>query len=212
MSKLIFDATDNINVHYFEKFLNKRDANKFFNLMEKDYKNGKFNYYSKNESQIVFFGKKIDIPRKQVSYGDGEITYTFSGLTIKSRDWNEKSEICEYIRKFKDYVNSVFGKEYNFVLINRYEDGNSYIGAHSDDEKDLGDNPDIAGISFGATREMVFTSKEKTKNISDKVSVKLNHNSAYIMYSPTNKYWKHEIKKSKIINTPRISLTFRKMM
>ena len=49
--------------------------------------------------------------------------------------------------------------KFNSVLINFYRDGNDSNGWHSDDEKELGQNPIIASLSFGANRRFVMKHK-----------------------------------------------------
>lgn len=206
--KFISSIVDNIDVHYFEDFIDKKTADSFFNLMEKE--RGKL-YNSDEESMVYIFGKYFKIPRKQVAYGEKGLTYKFSGTTVLAKDWNQNDEICSFLRLFKNKIKKLTGEDYNFVLINRYKDGYDSIGPHSDDEKDLGDKPSIIGINFGAERRIIFESKKQTSILPNSVELNLKHGSLYIMNHPTNKYWKHSIPKDINIKTPRINLTFRKM-
>jgi len=48
-----------------------------------------------------------------VAYGDDGLTYTFSGVTIPARPWTP------LLREIKTRIESVTGKMFNFVLINR---------------------------------------------------------------------------------------------
>lgn len=45
-------------------------------------------------------------------------------------------------------INEIYKSEFNSILINRYSSGNEYIGAHSDDEKNL-DKTGVVAISYG---------------------------------------------------------------
>lgn len=99
---------------------------------------------------------------------------------------------------------------FNFVLINRYDNGDDYINFHSDSEKGLGKEPDIIGISLGSERRFKFKNKNFIpEKISKDFELNLGHGSIVAMYHPTNKYWQHSIPKMKSIKKPRISLTFR---
>lgn len=168
-------------------------------------------YNTDEQSQIKIFGKSINIPRKQVAFGDIGTSYKFSGTIVNSRCWHDKSEnneLCEELLKLKDKIGKRFGFEPNFVLINKYSDGNQYIGFHSDDEKDLDMHSPIAGISFGSEREMIFKNRTDSKKTH---SLLLKNGSAYCMHYPTNRNYMHSIPKNSSIKNMRISLTFRKI-
>lgn len=198
----LLSSSDNIFVSYYKKFIQTEESVKIFNLLEQN-----LVYNSEKDSQITIMGKKMNIPRKQVAYGDTGTSYKFSGVTVNAKDWNDDNEVCKILRYLRDKIAKRFNFSPNFVLINRYENGDQYIGPHSDDEKDLAKFPNIAGISFGAGRDMLF--EHKYKNI--KKSLHLTNGSAYCMHYPTNTYYKHSIPKKKGVNMPRISLTFRQM-
>lgn len=59
------------------------------------------------------FGKVYNIPRKQATYGDAGLTYTYSGVTRLACKW---TPTLEYIR---DVVTKTTGYTFNFVLVNR---------------------------------------------------------------------------------------------
>lgn len=59
------------------------------------------------------FGKVYNIPRKQATYGDAGLTYTYSGHTRTASPW---TPTLEYIR---DAVTRTTGQIFNFVLVNR---------------------------------------------------------------------------------------------
>lgn len=201
--KVIMALNDNIFVTYYKKIFLDNDISHYFSLFER-----LIVYNSDDASKICIMGQYIKIPRQQVAYGDINLSYSFSGTTVKANSWNKNDILCHALRAIKDKVCLISGKKFNFVLINRYKDGNDYIGAHSDDEKELGNNPCIVGVSFGAEREFVFSSKYDN----NKHKLMLHNGSLVIMHHPTNKYYKHSIPKNKYIKTPRISLTFRYMI
>ena len=92
--------------------------------------------------------------------------------------------------------------------MNLYHSGDEGVSWHSDDEKSLGDSPNIASFSLGAERN--FTFKHKTNK--QTISVFLEHGSLLVMKDKTQTHWLHSILKTKKISKPRISLTFRKMI
>jgi alkylated DNA repair dioxygenase AlkB len=81
------------------------------------------------------------------------------------------------------------------------------MGWHADDEKELGKNPVIASVSFGATRP--FQLKHNTIKDLKKVDIELTHGSLLLMKGTTQHHWKHQIPKSAKPIEPRINLTFR---
>lgn len=65
------------------------------------------------ESKIQVFGKVYDIPRRQATYGDPGVSYTYSGVKHLACVW---TPTLEYIR---DAVTKTTGYTFNFVLVNR---------------------------------------------------------------------------------------------
>jgi alkylated DNA repair dioxygenase AlkB len=92
------------------------------------------------------------------------------------------------------------------VLLNLYRDGNDSVGWHSDDEPELGQNPVIASVTFGAARNFQF----KHKTTPDlRAAIELTHGSLLLMAGATQHHWKHQIPKTKKVLGARINLTFR---
>ena len=218
---LICSLKNNIFIHYFQKYLSPEESNRLYDLFEE-----KLIYNTEEQSMVKICGKCIKIPRKQVAYGEYGTEYNFSGNNVKARSYDEDDDISKEIKKIITNLNINLKRQYNFVLINRYADGYQYIGPHSDDEKDLIDDYTIAGISLGAERNIIFTKGYHIKKQSNSTSItkwientedndeyklKLNNGSLFVIYQPTNKYWKHSIPKVSNCNQPRISLTFREM-
>jgi alkylated DNA repair dioxygenase AlkB len=83
------------------------------------------------------------------------------------------------------------------------------MGWHADDEKELGQNPTIASLSFGATR--TFQMQHRFQKLIPKQGIALNDASLLIMQDETQHFWKHQIPKQKN-KGPRINLTFRKII
>jgi alpha-ketoglutarate-dependent dioxygenase alkB family protein 2 len=222
MPKSICSLKKEIMIHYFENYFSEKESKRLYDLFEE-----KIIYNTEEESMVRIHGKYIKIPRKQVAYGKTGTEYNFSGNKVKARSYDNDDEISKEIKKMINNLNMNLGRQFNFVLINRYADGNQYIGPHSDDEKDLINDYTIAGISLGCERNIIFTKDYKIKkqfnstsitkwfnnknDDNDEYSLKLENGSLFIMYQPTNKKWKHSIPKVSNCNKIRISLTFREM-
>jgi alkylated DNA repair dioxygenase AlkB len=75
------------------------------------------------------------------------------------------------IEELKKRIETFSDLDFNAVLINLYRNGMDSKGWHSDDEKELGEDPCIASISLGAER--IFELKHnQTKK---KIKLKLEH-------------------------------------
>ena len=151
---------------------------------------------------IKIFGKTHQIPRLQSWYADNGIEYTYSGKKLKRHNWNET------LIEIKGEIEKITSFKFNSVLANLYRDENDSMGLHSDDEKELGINPVIASLSLGESRDLYF----KHKNIKKSLNIPQKNGQLIVMHGETQKYWKHEIKKTKNFKKPRINLTFRNII
>lgn len=70
-------------------------------------------FVSGEEAKVLLFGKTHNIPRKQATYGNPGLTYTYSGVTRLASLW---TPTLEHIR---DAVTEATGHTFNFVLVNR---------------------------------------------------------------------------------------------
>ena len=102
----------------------------------------------------------------------------------------------------------ITGHSFNCVLINLYRNGQDSNGWHADNEKELGENPIIASVSFGATRTFKLRSMEGT----EKYSVALRAGSLLLMGKQIQYQFKHCIPKEPKITKPRVNLTFRTIL
>ena len=158
-----------------------------------------------NRGNVIICGKQITTPRFFQNYGE---SYNFSGKK------HESIPITPFLKKYLDYINSLNqDKDYQFnqILVNWYQDGNDYIGYHSDDESQLVPNTSIYCFSFGQERD--FFLKSKNVDIDETYKYKLLNNSLIEMGGECQKYYKHSISKicgEKANKTkPRISITIR---
>ena len=206
-TKVITSLINNINVHYKDDFINRKKAKRYYKAFEEN-----IIYNSPEESKVRVYGKEYYIARKQVGYGDPGTYYKFAGTTVKAKSWNGDDLVSIILNKIRKKVELFTGKKFNFCLINRYANGDDKIGAHRDDEVELGKDPTIVGVSFGVEREVCFAPyKFIPKDFPNRVKLMLGHGSIFVMHPPTNEYWTHEIPSRKSIKSPRISLTFRQL-
>lgn len=176
---------------YISNFFNKEKSDYYFKtlLSEIDWK----------QEEMKMYGKTIKFPRLTAWYGDSDKPYTFSGITLKPDAWTK--ELLEIKTKIEPKCNVIF----NSVLLNLYRNGNDSISWHTDAEKELGTNPVIGSVNFGATRKFQLRHKE-TK---EKIQIELKHGSLLIMQGETQHFWQHQVPKTKKIVNKRINLTFR---
>jgi len=155
--------------------------------------------------EVRIIGKLIRTPRKTQSYLHD---YTFSGtqhlgvdLPVALTPFLETMNRSDYATKNK----------FNEVLVNWYADGTEYIGAHSDDERNLLKNSPIVTISLGSSRTFRIRDRQTKEIVRDYV---LNNRSVGVMGGQFQREFKHEVvkvggKKGQNIG-PRISITLRK--
>ena len=91
------------------------------------------------------------------------------------------------------------------VLAFNQRHGSDSNGWHSDNEKELGENPIIASLSLGASRKFKLRNNRNGENI----DLILENGSLLIMAGSTQTYWKHTVPKTRQNVSPRISLTYR---
>jgi alkylated DNA repair dioxygenase AlkB len=152
------------------------------------------------QDTIQFFGKNMPLPRLTAWYGDKGKSYTYSGIEQHPEPWTPT------LRLIKSKVEEISEVTFNSVLLNLYRDGKDSVSWHSDDEPELGENPIIASVSFGAARR--FSLKHKISK-DRKIDIDLPNGSLLLMKGETQHFWQHQIAKTSKSVQPRINLTFR---
>lgn len=151
--------------------------------------------------RAFIFGKTIITKRKVAWYADKAFSYTYSKTTKKALPWTKT------LLELKAIAECESGEIYNSCLLNLYHDGSQGMAWHSDGEKDLQQNGAIGSISLGAERKFALKNR-KTKEVVTKI---LEHGSLLVMKGTTQTHWVHRLPPTKIVHTPRINLTFRKI-
>ena len=187
---------DNLSVEYIENFFDLNQS--------KSYMIHLTNAVKWRSEKIKMFGKEIVTKKRIAWYADEGKSYTYSGSTFHPIQWNEV--LLEIKKRVEQYI----GFEFNSVLLNEYLSGEVGMGWHSDDEKELGIDPIIASISFGANRDFIF--KHKTDKSFENIKIHLKNGSLLIMLGSTQHHWKHSLPKRLKVREPRINLTFRKIL
>lgn len=149
--------------------------------------------------QTLIFGRLITTKRMVAWYGDEALEYTYSGMKKVASPWNTT------LLELKRIVEHLTHETFNSCLLNLYHDGNEGMGWHSDAEKDLKENGTIASLSLGAERKFSFRHKQSK----ERIDLTLGNGSLLLMRGTTQKYWLHQLPKSKKITRGRINLTFR---
>lgn len=153
------------------------------------------------QEAVKVYGKEYQQPRLVALYGDAGMRYDYSGISLHPLPWNDL--LREVNRRIEDCTDSTF----NAVFLNLYRDQNDSMGFHSDDEKELGREPTIASLTFGATR--IFRMKHKFNSEIPVQKIPLTSGSVLLMKGKTQHFWKHGINKQTEPCGPRVNLTFR---
>jgi len=150
---------------------------------------------------IKIFGKAVLIPRQQVWMGEPHCSYKYSGVLFEPEPWHP------LVWQLTDRVNQLCQTRFNSVLLNWYADGQQHMGWHSDDEAELGQDPQIASLSLGQQR--FFDLKHKT--CGTQLKLELGHGSLLLMAGQCQQYWQHRVPKMASATEGRINLTFREI-
>ncbi len=130
------------------------------------------------------------------------MSYSYSGINSNPNPWNKG---LTYI---KQKIQSVTEDQFNSVLLNWYRNGEDYLNWHSDDEKELGQNPTIGSVNFGETRDFLI---RRIDNPTMKISIPLKHGTLLIMRGEMQHHWQHSVPKRKRVKGSRFNLTFRQI-
>ena len=153
------------------------------------------------QHRIKIFGKWVDCPRLSAWYGDPEALYSYSNLSLTPKAWTPT------LLEVRNQLAETIERPFNSVLLNLYRNGNDSMGWHSDDEWEMGLDPVIASISLGSPRKMKF--RHRFDSQVSNFALELSQGSLLIMAGTTQKFWQHEIPKTKKLVGERLNLTFR---
>jgi alkylated DNA repair dioxygenase AlkB len=189
--KITFNVPD-AAIAYYPNFFDHNRANEFFEKLK--------NEIPWQQDNITVYGKTHPQPRLTALFGNEGKPYSYSNIVMQPNTWNP------LLMFIKNEIEEICDENFTTVLLNYYRDGKDSNGWHADNEKELGRNPVIASVSFGAERYFHLqhnTIKEQ------KLKINLEHGSLLIMKDSTQHFWKHQIPKTTKEIGPRINLTFR---
>ncbi|MBC7859770.1 MAG: alpha-ketoglutarate-dependent dioxygenase AlkB [Burkholderiaceae bacterium] len=146
---------------------------------------------------ITLWGRRYLQPR--LIAWQGEAAYRYSGLTLTPQPFSP------LLRELRGAVQRATGRRFNSVLLNCYRDQRDSMGMHSDDEPELGPEPAIASLSFGAARTFTLKHKRLPKTL----KLQLGDGNLLLMAGKTQQNWRHGIAKTRRPCGPRVNLTFR---
>ena len=178
----------------YRDFFNNNESNEIFAELY-----GTINW---KQEVALLFGKQVAIPRLTAWYGDAGKSYTYSNIKMEPNLWTPT------LITIKSKIEAIAGTLFNSVLLNLYRDGKDSVAWHSDDESELGENPAIGSVSFGATRRFMLRHKYQKET---KLEIQLTPGSFLLMKGATQHFWQHQIPKAAKVTEPRINLTFRKV-
>lgn len=182
----------NAQLLYYPTFFGKAEADRLFAEL--------MNGISWKQDVIRMYGKEIPLPRLSAWYGDDDKPYTYSGITLTPNRWTSA------LRLIKERIEAVAGVSFTSVLLNRYRDGKDHISWHTDAEKELGQNPVIGSVNFGATRRFLL---RRIDDHAVKHEVELGHGTLLVMGGETQHFWQHQVPKTSAAIGERLNLTFR---
>jgi len=194
---MLFESKINLrmkdaDVTYYPNFFNKKESNFLFNKLLEN--------IDWQQDTITVFGKTYLQPRLTAFYADNSKPYKYSNIVMKPHKFDAE------LLKIKNTIETEVNIKFTSCLANLYRDGKDSNGWHADNEKELGENPVIASLSFGAERTFHFKHR-LDKNLKQKLI--LEHGSLLLMKGETQANWLHQIPKTKKEIGKRINLTFR---
>ena len=188
----IFLDLPDADIIYYPQFFDKQAADIIFASLAQE--------IPWQQDEIRVYGKIHPQPRLTALFGNEGKSYSYSNITMQPHPWSL------LLQKLKTAIEKVTDTNFTTVLLNQYRDGKDSNGWHSDNENELGINPVIASLSFGAER-MFQLKHNLDKDL--KKSIVLEHGSLLLMKGTTQHFWKHQIPKTTKAVGSRINLTFR---
>ncbi len=152
------------------------------------------------QEMVTVMGRRLSAPRLIAWYGRTE--YVYSGVRHAPR------AMPPTVEKLKRLAETVASHKFDGVLLNLYRNGADSMGWHSDNEGILGPNPVIASLSLGETRKFQL----KHRATKERRDLELGDGSILIMKGETQRFWLHQVPKTRSPKRARINLTFRQMM
>ena len=152
------------------------------------------------EQRFAIYGRSMPMPRLIAMYGP--VGYRYSGVVHPPR------RLTARLEAIRSRVQDVAGRPFNSVLANLYRDGRDSVGWHRDSDYTHGGQPDIASVSFGATRRFEL----RDEHGRTRAAVDLDSGSLLLITGDAIARWWHRVPKTRHAAGPRVNLTFRHMV
>jgi alkylated DNA repair dioxygenase AlkB len=156
------------------------------------------------ERSIILHGLNVPEPRDVCYMGDLDVSnYRYGSIERSAVEWTptvkalrnsiqRAMEEMEPLKKFRCNINC--------ALLNLYRNGQDSMGEHADDEEELGWRRCIFSLSFGASRNVVF-SNARTKETFQ--TLKINSGDLYIMVGWYFQWrFRHSVVKDETVDEP----------
>jgi alkylated DNA repair dioxygenase AlkB len=160
------------------------------------------------QEHMMLYGRVQQARRRVCAYGDPGVSLGYGGKRTVALPWSAT------MLKLKRKIEEATGEQFNYVLLNLYENGRDTIGYHADDVTDLAPQSTIASLSLGATRDFLLKpeSDEAKASTGGKTrKVTLESGSLLCMGGNTQKHYKHSVPPRKAVLDPRVNATFRQV-
>jgi alkylated DNA repair dioxygenase AlkB len=151
------------------------------------------------QQRFTIYGRTMPMPRLIAMYGP--VGYRYSGVV------HPPCPLPPRLEAIRRRVEDVSFRQFNSVLANLYRDGRDSVGWHRDSDYAHGGQPDIASVSFGATR--TFELRDDSGRA--RATVDLDAGSVLVMRGDAVARWWHRVAKTRRPVGPRVNLTFRHM-
>lgn len=154
------------------------------------------------QHRVRIFGRELPAPRLSCWVGDACAVYRYSGMRFAPNPWTPT------LSTLRARLSDLLGTRFNSVLANRYRNGADGMGWHADNEPELGPQPLIASLSFGAPRRFLL----RTQDRSQRAELLLGHGSLLVMEGDMQARTQHSLPKTARPIGERINLTFRQIL
>lgn len=150
--------------------------------------------------EIIMYGKICHQQRSVGFYSDDVANYNYSNTKTPSKPMKPNLHLL------LSFMNKKFGADFNAILVNRYENGEDYIGRHSDDERGVHPHCGVVALSVGAPRKFRIREKSSGRIVAD---IQTRPDQIIQMAGAFQNEFTHEIPVEKKVKDCRYSFTFR---
>lgn len=147
----------------------------------------------------------IDYDHLLGRFGLPGVTYSYKG-TLK-----QVHPLTPALHDLLGVVSSALDHQFNCIVVNYYLNGQASLYPHSDKQyiPQLGSEPVIAALSFGARRPLIVKPADASDDTRREFSVELSSGDLFVMHVESQDRWKHGLPMVPGLTRARVSLTFR---